>query len=55
MGENSNYGAKRRALLGACAWDGWSQRKGYSPTAGTTRKENQRALAALRQARKAVM
>jgi hypothetical protein len=48
MSSKLHYANRRRALLGACAWNAWADRRGYSDTAAATHKQNQRALAALR-------
>lgn len=48
----SGYERQRAALLAAASWNGWAYRKGYSAGAAHTRKQNQRALAALRAARR---
>lgn len=42
------YAIKRARLLSASAWNAWVARRGYNPTAGETRKANQREMAELR-------
>lgn len=46
------YSRHRRQLLEATAWNMWAAQRGYSPAAARRRKENQAALARLRQARR---
>lgn len=50
--QRKEYARARRALLAAASWNGWAARRGYSQTAGSARRENQRALATLRAARR---